>query len=358
MKKALIHSDPAVMMGKPVIVGTRITVEAILEKLAAGETTEQILAAHPRLTREHISAALKFAAKALRADVVYPVSNNAACFRNAFIFLLLIASCGTQEAVAAPDEGIGFVAKLINRPIQGQCSVTLQPDRAVISIIITGDGDKPAKAKQQLADSDRKAREIAASHNGRVQSFEMVRYMRGGAVAMPALPADRSLPGSPAATTPFLFMQRLDLEFPLNADVDGVLDKLVDAGINRFGKLVNPYQAYSGQPTAAVRYVISEPQKKLDRIQAQCRDTALKQWCDANTTTDNRHACVAELGRYAERITTQNMYLRSQSVPREQGGQSPVMVNYPWQPYQFEMLEFLGKDPLQLDGSISLRFAQ
>lgn len=71
--EALIQSDPAVMMGKPVIAGTRITVELILEKLAAGETVEEILDAHPRLTREAIQAALAFAAKALKADVVYPV---------------------------------------------------------------------------------------------------------------------------------------------------------------------------------------------------------------------------------------------------------------------------------------------
>jgi len=45
-----IVSDPAVMMGKPVVVGTRITVELILEKLAAGERVEQVLEAHPRLT--------------------------------------------------------------------------------------------------------------------------------------------------------------------------------------------------------------------------------------------------------------------------------------------------------------------
>jgi uncharacterized protein (DUF433 family) len=57
MQKRLIVSDPAVMMGKPVIAGTRITVELILEKLAAGETVEQILDAHPRLTREAIQAA-------------------------------------------------------------------------------------------------------------------------------------------------------------------------------------------------------------------------------------------------------------------------------------------------------------
>jgi len=66
MDTKLIQSDPAVMMGKPVIAGTRITVELILEKLAAGETAEQILEAHPRLTKEAILAALAYAAEALR----------------------------------------------------------------------------------------------------------------------------------------------------------------------------------------------------------------------------------------------------------------------------------------------------
>jgi len=73
MTKPLIVSDPAVMMGKPAIAGTRITVELILEKLAAGETIEQLIEAHPRLTRQAVLAALDFAAQALRADVVYPV---------------------------------------------------------------------------------------------------------------------------------------------------------------------------------------------------------------------------------------------------------------------------------------------
>lgn len=65
------------MMGKPTIAGTRITVELILEKLAAGETPEQILSAHPRLTPEAIQAALAFAAEALRADVIYPIVGTA-----------------------------------------------------------------------------------------------------------------------------------------------------------------------------------------------------------------------------------------------------------------------------------------
>ncbi len=61
---------------KPVVAGTRITVELILEKLSAGETFEQILEAHHRLTREDIQAALAFAAEALRADVLYPISES------------------------------------------------------------------------------------------------------------------------------------------------------------------------------------------------------------------------------------------------------------------------------------------
>ncbi len=74
MSQNLIVFNPSVMLGKPVVKDTRITVELILEKLAAGETFEQILVAHPRLTREGIYAALEFAAQTLRSDIVYPVT--------------------------------------------------------------------------------------------------------------------------------------------------------------------------------------------------------------------------------------------------------------------------------------------
>lgn len=55
-----IISDPNIMMGKPVVAGTRITVELILEKLSAGESIEQIIKSHPNLTRQGIKAALNF----------------------------------------------------------------------------------------------------------------------------------------------------------------------------------------------------------------------------------------------------------------------------------------------------------
>jgi uncharacterized protein (DUF433 family) len=77
MGAARIISDPSIMMGKPVIAGTRITVELILEKLAAGETVDQVLSAHPHLPEDGVRAALAFAAQALKADVIYPAETIA-----------------------------------------------------------------------------------------------------------------------------------------------------------------------------------------------------------------------------------------------------------------------------------------
>ena len=78
MEKNLIVSDPRIALGKPVIAGTRITVELILDKLAAGESVEDLLDAHPALTREAIQAAIAFAADILRSDRIYPIRASAA----------------------------------------------------------------------------------------------------------------------------------------------------------------------------------------------------------------------------------------------------------------------------------------
>ena len=63
-----IEVNPRVMIGKPVIRGTRIPVELILRKLSEGADEENILDAYPRLTREDIHAAIKYAADSHRAS--------------------------------------------------------------------------------------------------------------------------------------------------------------------------------------------------------------------------------------------------------------------------------------------------
>ena len=71
MTNPRIASDPKIMFGKPVILGTRITVEHILRCLAAGETPNDIVADYPPLTLADISAAQAFAADHLAREAVF-----------------------------------------------------------------------------------------------------------------------------------------------------------------------------------------------------------------------------------------------------------------------------------------------
>jgi uncharacterized protein (DUF433 family) len=68
-----VEQDPEVMLGKPVIKGTRLTVELILERLGDGWPQEDLLTAYPDLKPEHIRAAQAYAAAYLAMDeTVFP----------------------------------------------------------------------------------------------------------------------------------------------------------------------------------------------------------------------------------------------------------------------------------------------
>jgi uncharacterized protein (DUF433 family) len=65
--------DPKVLVGKPVIRGTRLSVEFILDLLANDWTIEQILNEYPQLEREDVMAVLKYAAEMVKEEKVYPL---------------------------------------------------------------------------------------------------------------------------------------------------------------------------------------------------------------------------------------------------------------------------------------------
>lgn len=77
MSEPRVVSDPHVLRGKPVIRGTRISVELILESIAAGESFAQIVDEYPFLTQEDVRAAVTFAIDSLRAETVYPLAPSA-----------------------------------------------------------------------------------------------------------------------------------------------------------------------------------------------------------------------------------------------------------------------------------------
>lgn len=69
-----IRQDPRVLTGKPVIAGTRISVDFILKLMAQGMPEEEILDEYPRLKHEDIQAALLYAGNVVRQESVFPLS--------------------------------------------------------------------------------------------------------------------------------------------------------------------------------------------------------------------------------------------------------------------------------------------
>ena len=68
-----ITQDPAVMRGKPIVAGTRITVELLLRKLSEGMTIDQLLEAYPHLKREDVFAALTYASDLIaNEEIIIP----------------------------------------------------------------------------------------------------------------------------------------------------------------------------------------------------------------------------------------------------------------------------------------------
>ena len=73
-----IHSDPTVLLGKPTIKGTRLSVELILELFELGWTKEMILESYPRLTDENIKAIFAYLKDCLKEELYFPLPSKAA----------------------------------------------------------------------------------------------------------------------------------------------------------------------------------------------------------------------------------------------------------------------------------------
>jgi len=72
-----IEINPNIMLGKPVIRGTRITVELILERLQSGETIDQITGSLRNVSEEDVNAAIEYAIDSLRREKVFAVQGRA-----------------------------------------------------------------------------------------------------------------------------------------------------------------------------------------------------------------------------------------------------------------------------------------
>ena len=72
-----VHSDPKILVGKPVVKGTRLAVDFILGPFAAGWTEQQVLDSYPGLTPEALRAVFAFAAECVRDEALYTAASEA-----------------------------------------------------------------------------------------------------------------------------------------------------------------------------------------------------------------------------------------------------------------------------------------
>jgi uncharacterized protein (DUF433 family) len=70
-----IEINATIMLGKPVIKGTRITVESILDELASGYTMDQILQSHPNIIEQDVFAVLQYASSIIRNEKIYTAAS-------------------------------------------------------------------------------------------------------------------------------------------------------------------------------------------------------------------------------------------------------------------------------------------
>lgn len=264
---------------------------------------------------------------------------------------------------AAEVDPSGYLSRLMGNRISitGQCTVTVKPDVASITVGLDGEGDTPDEARRAMDDLRGKIRALVSGHRGQVKEQEMIRMMRSGdplpvSAVPPGIPV---MPSAPATGKTFVFSQRLDLEFPLSADVDAILLGLNKAGVKRIGRLAMMAGYYGRQlpPQPVVFYGFREPEKMAERAHQQCRVQAVEKWCQTQAPADRQGECVGELKRVLERLTTQNMSLRSVAATTGYPGAGMFYLNYPFQAAMIQQLTLLGREPVELTGNIYLRYA-
>ena len=76
--RKIIHSDPEILVGKPVVKGTRLSVDFVLGLFAQGWSESQVLENYPNLTHESLQAIFAFAKDCLSEETIYPITGEAA----------------------------------------------------------------------------------------------------------------------------------------------------------------------------------------------------------------------------------------------------------------------------------------
>lgn len=266
----------------------------------------------------------------------------------AWVFVLLVPMSvgGAEVGPGSPEaQDYAYIVQSLKESVTASCSGEVKPDLASIVGGVTAESLKPAEAREQIERQLAEIQKYVTQRGGTVHVMERVRAVRG-------IPRDAR--NVTMDQLPFVVIQRLEMDFPLGIDIDDTLERLLQLGLDRYGRNVR-LNSQDTTPTVVVRYRFSDLTATLKGIHQRCKAAALQQWCEANTPAGEHQACTDALRKIGYRFTTQSLMLQSQPVLGEYGQSTLVQLSYPWNEGQLTAIELVGDVPLRLYGTITVK---
>lgn len=256
---------------------------------------------------------------------------------------VLLISLGLLPPMTMAEQ-LSVDAQRMNPVYSSECNGEARPDRVVIVGGISAQGLKPALAKTQLDAQIEAIRKYVTAKQGRLILLEVLRAAQS---------VTRTAAPEKTATQPFILVQSLEAEFPLTQDVDAILERLLQLGLDRFGKQVS-VEASSYGRNVMVYYRFADLRAQLERMLSTCKQRLAAEWCAPARANPDRGACKSTES-LDQRFPTLTGSFQSAPMLREHGGRAPFYLTYPWQSAQISQVELLGNTPLALSGPLTIR---
>ena len=221
--------------------------------------------------------------------------------------------------------------------LTGTCAMAAAPDIAVISGGIASAALKPIDAVAQLDKHLGIIQAYLEEAHGRLRLMERVRTLMNPS----SNPNERELP--------FQVVQRLYAEFPADAPVDAIMQRLIELGLDRFGD--NVLNSGGSRRSAVIVFRFDDFDAKLRDLEKQCVADAWKQWCVAQTSACPSEQPPAQLQLQFFTVRSTERLLRPDS-----GGAQYWQFTYTPAQRSAEPLEMLGNVVVHFRGTITLTY--
>ncbi len=223
------------------------------------------------------------------------------------------------------------------------CSHDITPDIAVIQGGVVIEGLKPVAAKKKLD-------ETLAKLEGELKDIDNARFSRLGTIRAAMGNKQHSL-------EQYVIGERLEIELPVNADIDNVLEKLPDWGVNRFGDKWHQGR-YNKNLHPVVLYKASNLPAEVNKFAESCKAQGWETLCRQNKYGLNAHYCSLPFEKIKENLNITYGYINNgPAVIDHNGNRNNMNIQYPWNEKQLRNIKFIeGGKTLTIRGQVNGQF--